>query len=141
MVRRIRAVTRFPPLMKTVRSLPSGARGPVVDNSGARMVQIISVLGHKVSRGGNQSAAIGDMVVVSVIKGKPEVRKKVMRAIIVQTRQKFRRPSGLTVHFEKNAAVLVDEDGNPKGTEIKGAVAREAVERWPGVGKVASVVV
>ncbi|HDR53510.1 MAG TPA: 50S ribosomal protein L14 [archaeon] len=127
--------------MKTIRSLPYGARVPVMDNSGAKVVEIIAVLGHKVTRGSNPSATIGDMVVVSVKKGKPDVRKKVSRAVIIQTRQKFRRPDGTTVHFENNAAVLVDEDGNPKGTEIKGAVAREAVERWPGVGRVASVVV
>ena len=141
MVRRLRAVTRFPPVQKTIRSLPSGAKIPVVDNSGAKTVELITVLGHKVTRGGNPSASIGDMVVVTVKKGKPDIKKKVVRAIIVQTRQKFRRPDGSTLHFENNAAVVVDEDGNPRGSEIKGAVAREAVDRWPGLGKVASVIV
>ena len=141
MVRRIRAVLKKPPVKRTIRGLPYGARLRVIDNSGAKEVEIISVIGYKPSRGRYPQATIGDMVVVSVKKGTPEMRKKVVRAIVVQMRQKFKRPNGLTVHFEDNAAVIVDEDGNPKGTEIKGPVAREAVERWPGVGKIASMVV
>ena len=140
MVRRLRAVTKYPPLQRTIRCLPSGARVPVVDNSGAKMIEIITVLGQFVTRGGNPTATIGDMVVATVKKGKPDIRKKVVRAIIVQTRQKYKRADGTTIHFENNAAVVVDDDGNPMGSEIKGAVAREAVTRWPGIGKVASVV-
>ncbi len=141
MVRRIRAVLKKPPVKRTVRGLPYGANIRVIDNSGAKVVEIIAVIGYKPSRSRYPQATIGDMVVASVKKGNPEMRKKVVRAIIVQMKQKFKRPSGLTVHFEENAVVVVDEDGNPKGTEIKGPVAREAVERWPGVGKIASMVV
>ncbi len=141
MVRRIKAVMKHPPVMKTVRGLPSGASVPVVCNSGAKIIEIISVVGYKASRGRNPSATIGDMVVATVKKGSPDLRKKVVRAIIVQMRQKYRRPDGSYVRFERNGAVVVDEDGNPKGTEIRGPVAREAVDRWPGLGKIASVVV
>lgn len=141
MVRRIKAVMKHPPIMRTIRGLPSGASVPVICNSGAKIIEIISVVGFKATRNQNPSAAIGDMVVVTVKKGTPEMRKKVARAIIVQARQKYRRPDGNFVRFERNGAVIVDEDGNPKGTEIKGPVAREAVERWPGLGKIASVVV
>jgi large subunit ribosomal protein L14 len=105
------------------------------------MVEIISVIGYKPCRRRYPAATVGDMVVVTVKKGSPDLRKKVVRAIIVQMRQKYRRPDGSYVRFERNGAVIVDEDGNPKGTEIKGPVAREAVDRWPGLGRVASVVV
>ncbi len=141
MVRRIRAVMKYPPRMKQVRCLPAGAKVPVVCNSGAKQIEIISVIGHNPSRGRYPTAAIGDMVVATVKKGSPDLRKKVVRAIIVQTRKKYRRADGGYVVFENNGAVIVDKDGNPRGTEIKGPVAREAIERWPGLGKVASMVV
>jgi large subunit ribosomal protein L14 len=141
MVRRIKAVMKHPPAMRTKRGLPSGATLPIVCNSGAKVAELISVVGFKATRRQNPTATIGDMVTVTVKKGTPELRKKVARAIIVQMRQKYRRPDGSYVQFEANGAVIVDEDGNPKGTEIKGPVAREAVDRWPGLGKIASVVV
>jgi len=127
--------------MKTIRSLPSKAKMPAVCNSGAKVIEVISVVGFKATRGQQPSATIGDMVVASVKKGTPDLRKKVVRAVIVQTKQKFRRVSGEFVHFEQNGAVVVDEDGNPKGTEIKSPIAREAVDRWPGLGKIASMVI
>ncbi|MBR9680325.1 MAG: 50S ribosomal protein L14 [Candidatus Altiarchaeota archaeon] len=127
--------------MRTIRALPSKAKMPAVCNSGAKIVEVISVIGYKATRGQQPSATIGDMVVASVKKGSPDLKKKVVRAIIVQTKQKFRRIDGNFVHFEQNGAVVVDEDGNPKGTEIKSPVAREAVDRWPGLGKIASMVV
>ncbi|MBR9689477.1 MAG: 50S ribosomal protein L14 [Candidatus Altiarchaeota archaeon] len=141
MVRRIKAVLKHPPAMRTIRALPSGARMPAVCNSGAKIVEVISVIGFKATRGQQPVATIGDMIVATVKKGAPDIRKKVVRAIIVQTKQKVRRADGNYIHFEQNGAVVVDEDGNPKGTEIKGPVAREAVLRWPGLGKIASVVV
>lgn len=141
MVRRIKTVMKRPPKMKTIRSLPSKAKMPAVCNSGAKVIEVISVVGFKATRGQQPSATIGDMVVASVKKGTPDLRKKVVRAVIVQTKQKFRRVSGEFVHFEQNGAVVVDEDGNPKGTEIKSPIAREAVDRWPGLGKIASMVI
>jgi large subunit ribosomal protein L14 len=141
MVRRIKTVLKRPPKMKTIRALPSKAKMPVVCNSGGKIVEVISVAGYKATRGQQPSATIGDMVVVSVRKGTPDLRKKVVRAIIVQTILKFWRFDGYFVLFENNGAVIVDEDGNPKGTEIKAPIAREAVDRWPGLGKIASMVV
>lgn len=141
MVRRIKAVLKHPPAMRTVRGLSYGARIPVVDNSGAKQVELISVIGFKASRRQQPSATIGDMIVCSVKKGTPEIRKKVVRAVVVQMKQKFRRHNGNIIHFEQNGAVIVDEDGNPKGTEIKGPVAREVIDRWPGVGRIASMVI
>lgn len=112
-----------------------------VDNSGAKIIEIISVIGHKGRKRMNPSAGIADIVNVVVKKGKPEMRKKVERAVIVRTRKEFRRPSGLRVKFEDNAVVLVDEKGIPKGSEIKGVVAKEAAERWPKIGGMATQVI
>lgn len=101
------------------------------DNSGARELAIISVKGHKGKKRMNPKAGIADMVTTVVKKGRPEIRKKVERAVIVRVRKEYKRPNGTRVKFEDNAAVLVDEKGVPKGTEIKGVIAKEAAERWP----------
>jgi large subunit ribosomal protein L14 len=111
------------------------------DNSGAKEVRIISVIGHKTRKRMKPKAGIADMVNVVVKKGKPEIRKKVERAIIVRVRMPYRRPNGLRVCFEDNAVVLVDEKGVPKASEIKGVVAKEVGERWPKVAGLASAVI
>ena len=81
-------------------------------------------------------------MMVSVIKGIPGVRKQVVPAVLVRQRKDFRRPDGTRVKFEDNAAVICkDEKGNPKGTTIKGPIAKEVAERWPAIGKVASIMV
>ncbi len=70
------------------------------------------------------------------------MRKTVVPAIIVRQKKEFRRPNGVRIKFEDNAAiVLKDEKGNPKGTLIKGPVAKEVIERWPAVAKIAKIVV
>ena len=67
--------------------------------------------------------------------------KGVVFAIIVRQKKEFRRPDGKRVKFESNAAVVLKDDkGNPKGTIFKGPIAKEACNRWPGVAKVASVI-
>ncbi len=127
---------------KISRALPNQARVPACDNSGAKMLKIISVKGHKTVKGRIPEAGVGDLVLASVIKGKLDIRKTVVPAIIVRQRKPFRRPDGTRVIFEDNAAiVLKDMKGNPKGTLIKGAIAKEVVERWPAVAKIAKIIV
>ena len=63
------------------------------------------------------------------------------RAVIIRQRKEYRRPSGMRVSFEDNAAVLVDDKNEPKGSLIKGPVAKEVVERFPTISKVASIIV
>ncbi len=124
------------------KSLPVGAEVETCDNSGAKVIKIISVFGHKTVIRRLSAAGVGDMVTASIIKGKPEVRKQVVQAIIVRQKKEFRRPDGMRVKFEDNAAVVLkDEKGNPKGTIFKGPIAREATERWPAISKLASIVV
>lgn len=124
------------------RSLPVGAEIETCDNSGAKVVKIISVTGHKTVRRRLSAAGIGDLVTVSVIKGKPEIRKQVVLAIIVRQKKEYRRPDGLRIKFEDNSAVVLKDDkGNPKGTIFKGPIAKEAADRWPAVAKLASILV
>ncbi len=111
------------------------------DNSGAKEVEIISVFGSKGKKRMQPKAGIADMVNVVVKKGKPEIRKKVERAVIVRVRMEFRRANGLRVKFEDNAVVLVDEKGLPKASEIKGVVAKEVAERWPKLAGLAAAIV
>ncbi len=124
------------------RALPSQAYVPTCDNSGAKVIKIVSVIGHKTVRGRIPAAGIGDLVLASVKKGKLEMRKTVVPAIIVRQKKEFRRPDGIRVAFEDNAAVVLkDMKGNPKGTIFKGPIAKEVAERWPAVAKVASIIV
>ena len=100
----------------------------VADNSGAKEVMCIKVLGGS----GRRFAGLGDIVVASVKKAQPGSDVKtgeVVRGVIVRTRQAVRRRDGSYVRFDGNALCLVDGDGNPRGTRIFGAVARELRER------------
>lgn len=124
-----------------VRALPHGARILACDNSGARILKVFAVHGNKTVKGRIPSAAIGDLVNASVVEGKQDMRKTVVQAVIVRQKKEYRRPDGTRVRFEDNAAILIkDEHGNPKGTMVKGPIAKEAAERWPNVAKIASMI-
>ncbi|MBN3037470.1 MAG: 50S ribosomal protein L14 [Candidatus Diapherotrites archaeon] len=111
------------------------------DNTGAKELQIIGVVGYKGQRRQVPKAGIGDVVVCSVKKGKPDVRKKIVKAVIVRQKKEFRRRDGTHIKFNDNAAVLIDDTGMPKGTEIKGVVAKEVAERFAKVATRAKNVV
>lgn len=123
------------------RALPTGARLECADNTGAKVVQIIAVKGYRGVKNRYPKAGIGDMIIVSVKKGRPEIKKQILKAVIVRQRKEYRRPSGLRVKFEDNAAVLVDDKGMPKGTEIRGPVAREALERFSKLASAATIII
>ncbi|MHC4875814.1 MAG: 50S ribosomal protein L14 [Planctomycetota bacterium] len=100
----------------------------VADNSGAKVARCIKVLGGT----GRRFAGLGDVVVLSVQKTIPggQIKKgTVVRGVVVRCRKATRREDGSYVRFDKNAVVLIDKDGNPRGTRIFGAVARELRER------------
>ena len=126
---------------KITKALPAGARLDCVDNTGAKVLQIIAVKGYRGVKNRYPKAGIGDVVIVSVKKGRPEIKKQIVRAVIVRQRKEFRRPSGMRVKFEDNAAVIVDEKGMPTGSEIRGPVAREAVERFAKIASAATIIV
>lgn len=124
------------------RALPVGSYIEACDNSGAKIVKVFSVKGHKTVKGRIQSCGVGDLVLVAVKKGKPDVRKKVLFGVIVRQRKEYRRPDGMRIKFEDNSIVLLKDDkGNPKGTILKGPIAKEAAERWPQIAKIASIIV
>lgn len=126
---------------KVTKALPVGAEIEVCDNSGAKVIKLFAVKGHKTVKGRIQAAGIGDMIYASVKKGKPDMKKQKVNAIIVRQKKEFRRLDGTRVMFEDNAAiVLKDDKGNPKGTLIKGPIAKEVTIRWPAVAKIAKVV-
>ena len=96
----------------------------VADNSGARRVQCIKVLGGSHRR----TATVGDIIVVSVKEAIPRGRVKkgdVHQAVIVRTAKEIRRPDGSAIRFDRNAAVLINKQGEPIGTRIFGPVTRE----------------
>ncbi len=100
----------------------------VADNSGAKTARCIRVLGGT----GRRHASLADIIVVSVqrtIAGSSVKKGSVVRAVIVRTKKSSRRSDGSYVRFDKNAIVLIDKDGNPRGTRIFGAVARELRDR------------
>jgi large subunit ribosomal protein L14 len=96
----------------------------VADNSGAKRVQCIKVLGGT----RRKSASIGDIVVVAVkdaLPNAPIKKGNVERAVIVRTKKEYKRPDGTYIRFDDNACVLIDPSSNPKGKRIFGPVARE----------------
>lgn len=99
----------------------------VADNSGAKRIVAITVLGQQ-----KTIAGIGDIVTATVKEAIPNgtVKKgEVVKAVIVRTAAKIRRPDGSYLRFDKNAAVIIDKDNNPRGTRIFGPVARELREK------------
>ncbi len=101
------------------------------DNSGARNLYIISVKGIGARLNRLPAGGAGDMVMATVKKGKPELRKKVMPAVIVRQSKPWRRADGIYLYFEDNAGVIVNPKGEMKGSAITGPVAKEAAELWP----------
>ncbi len=126
---------------KIPRTLPVGSRLNVADNTGARTFEIMSVSGYRGKRRRLPTAGLSDLVIGSAKKGKPDMMHQVLRAVVIRQKKEYKRPNGTRVRFADNACVIVDEDGNPKGTEIKGPVAKEVLERWSKIGSNARIVV
>jgi len=125
---------------KATAGLNIGAKVVAADNSGAKIVKIVSVKRGKGTKRRQGFAKISDWVKVSVKKGNPEMKGKIFDAVVVRQRKSYRRLNGERIAFEDNAvALLKDEKGNPKGTQIKGPIAKEVMERWPSVAKLASI--
>jgi len=127
---------------KATRAFNLGAKMIASDNSGAKIVKLVSVKRGKGKKGRQGCAKIADWVKVAIKKGVPDMKGKVFDAVIIRQKKSYRRLNGERIAFEDNAvAILKDEKGNPKGTQIKGPIAREVLERWPNVAKIASIVV
>lgn len=133
--------TRGRSLARPTRALTTGSRLVCADNTGAKELEIVSVREYHGVLRRYPKAGVGDMVMASVKKGRPDVRKKVVNAVIVRQKKEYRRASGIRIKFEDNAAVITGEDGVPTGTEIRGPVAKEAVEKWVRLSSAANIVV
>jgi large subunit ribosomal protein L14 len=123
------------------RGLAKGSLVNCADNTGARELKVISVAGYSGTKNRHPKAGIGDKVTVSVTKGTPEMRRQVLEAVVVRQRKPIRRPDGTRVKFEDNAAVVIDDMEEPRGTEIKGPVAREVAERFGSIASTATMIV
>lgn len=116
--------------------IQSQTRLKVADNSGAKMIQCIKVLGGSRRR----YAGVGDIITASVKTATPGAgvkKKEVVQAVVVRTSQPTKRADGSTVRFDDNAAVVIDKNGLPRGTRIFGPVAREL--RDGGYAKIVSL--
>jgi len=111
----------------------------IADNTGAKQAMVINVPGRSTRRGQYKraTAGVGDVVICTVKKALPNSefmkpgnkKARVVRCVIVRTKYPVRRPDGSYVRFDSNAAVIIDNEGNPRGTRIFGAVARELREK------------
>lgn len=106
----------------------------IADNTGAKRAQCIKVLGGSTARGRytRRTASVGDVIICTVKRATPNATVKqsdIVRCVVVRTAYPVRRSDGSYVRFDRSAAVLIDADGNPRGTRIFGAVARELREK------------
>ena len=126
---------------RTTLGLCVGSVMNCADNSGAKNLYIISVKGIKGRLNKLPGATVGNMVMATVKKGKPELRKKVMPAIVVRQRKAWRMvDGGGFVYFEDNAGVIVNDRGEMKGSAISGPVAKECADLWPRIASAAGTV-
>lgn len=126
---------------RVTRGLPTGAIVGCADNTGAKALRIVQVVGYKGRLRRIPAAKVGDLISVSVRKGAPDMRKQLFPAVLIRQRAPFRRAEGISVQFEDNAAVIMTPEGELKGTDIRGPVAKEAAERWPRIASIASIVI
>jgi len=108
--------------------IQTNTRLKVADNTGARQIMCIGLLGGT----GKKYARVGDVIVASVKRATPAgaVKKgEVVRAVVIRTAQSYRRPDGSAIRFDENAAVILTDKNNPRGTRIFGPVARELREK------------
>jgi large subunit ribosomal protein L23e len=132
--------------------LPVGAVINCADNTGAKNLFVISVKGFGARLNRLPAACVGDMIICKIFfyynilfwnvfffnlatvkKGKPDLRKKVMPAVVIRQRKPFRRKDGTFIYFEDNAGVIVNNKGEMKGSAITGPVAKECADLWPRI--------
>ena len=126
---------------KVTKGLQAGSFLECVDNTGATLLQVISVKGYKGVKRRSPGCGVGSWIYASVKDGDPKMKHQVVMAVVVRQKKEYRRKNGIRIKFESNAAVLTNEKGEPRGTKIKGPTVKEVVERFSLVGKIATTVV
>jgi len=132
---------RILPRRRTSGGLTIGSMINCTDNTGARRLKIIQMVGYKGRKRRLPTVGVGDLVTVSCREGTPEMRKQLFNAVVVRQKRLYQRTDGTRVQFEDNAAVILTPEGTLRGSDIKGPVAREAVARWARLGNIARMVV
>jgi large subunit ribosomal protein L14 len=132
---------RILPRRRVSGGLTIGSMIDCADNTGARRLRIIQMVGYKGRKRRLPTIGVGDLVTVSCREGTPEMRKQLFNAVVVRQKRLYQRNDGSRVQFEDNAAVILTPEGTLRGSDIKGPVAREAVNRWPRLGNMARMVV
>eukprot|EP00806_Schmidingerella_arcuata_P006768 Macronucleus_7175.p1 GENE.Macronucleus_7175~~Macronucleus_7175.p1 ORF type:complete len:141 (+),score=44.01 Macronucleus_7175:1-423(+) len=119
--------------LKITNSLPVASVMNCADNTGAKNLYMLActMTGARLNR--YPAGSVGDLFLASVKKGKPELRKKVMSAVIIRQRKSIRRREGYFLYFEDNAGVIVNPKGDMKGSGITGPVAKECSDLWPKI--------
>jgi large subunit ribosomal protein L14 len=122
-------------------TIQTGTKLKCADNSGANLLEVISVMGFKGIRKARPTAGIADVDICRVYSGNEKVRHQIFKAVIIRQRKEYRRANGMRIEFEDNAGVLLNDKFDPTASLVKGPVAREAVERFKTVGKISSIIV
>ena len=126
---------------RTSAGLCNGSRVLIAYNSGAKIAQIINVDHSNTRLRRLPKASVGDVCTVTIKKGRPELRGNILKCVIVRQKMIFRRKDGTHLCFEDNAGVLVSKEGDPRGTEIRGPIAREAAEQFPRLASISSLII
>ena len=126
---------------KTSYGLCNGSKIQIADNSGAKVAQIINVDHYKGRQRRLPKATVGSICTVTIKKGRPEMRGNILKAVVVRQKMIFRRLDGTRLCFEDNAGVIVTKEGEPKGSEIRGPIAREAAELFPRLASISSLII
>lgn len=126
---------------RTSAGLCNGSRILIADNSGAKIAQIINVDHSKTRLRRLPKASVGDVCTVTIKKGRPELRGNILKCVIVRQKMIYRRKDGTHLCFEDNAGVLISKEGDPRGTEIRGPIAREAAEQFPRLASISSLII
>lgn len=126
---------------RITRGLQVGSYIKCADNTGALELQIIAVKGYKGVKRRTPGCGVGSWILAAVKKGDPKMKHEIVHAVIIRQKKEYRRRSGMRVMFEDNAVVLINEKGEPRGTKIKGPVAKEVVERFSVIGKISTIVI
>ena len=138
---RRKASTKSVSMPRTSYGVQNGTRIFITDNSGAKIAQIINVDHSKTRIRRLPKASVGSVCTVTIKKGRPELRGNILKAVIVRQKMIFRRIDGTRLCFEDNAGVIISKEGDPKGTEIRGPIAREAAERFPRLASISSLII
>lgn len=123
------------------KTLVPGAVLTCADNSGALEFRMIHIIGKGGRHKRMATAGVGDIISASVRKGNATYLKKPVRVVVIRQRDEIRRAGNMRVKFEDNAGIMINDENLPIGTEVKGAMAREVVEKFVKVAGIASRIV